>query len=393
MNLRTALVWLLVIVAAGAGGGWFLANFERRTEAEDTGYQGRARSDPWLAAERVLERLGMKVREVRALPELRALPGGGVLLLPQNRHGITPPLRESVLQWVEAGGLMIVEAEEINQPDPLLDALSVRRALLDAKGRVRRAARADPRSEPVRIAIPAGAEPVSVQMRRFLDLKADAASASYRNSIAAVALVLERGKGRVVVLNQIDWMSRDQLRNHDHAEFLWRLAQLQPQATEVIFFNDPSRLSLADWMLANVWAVLAGGLVLLAVWLWRDLVRFGPVEPDPPRARRRLLDHLRASGRFLWENGGALQLQEAAREACLRRITRAHPDLLSAPDQERERLLTGLLGFEPAQARLLLAPATTGRMADFMQTVRLYQSVHERLALRRPAVPRPKRTP
>jgi hypothetical protein len=388
VNRRAALVWLLVVVVAAAGGGWFLTNFEPRTETEDVGYQGRARNDPWLAAERVLERMGRKVREVNTLAEL---PAGAILWLPQNRHGITPLLRESVMQWVEKGGLLIVEAEAVNQPDPLLDALSVRRALLDAKGRERRnAVMPDARREPVRIGIPAEAEPVTVRLQRFLDVRSDAAAARFRNSVASVALLLERGKGHVVVLNELDWMSRDALLNYDHAEFLWRLAQLQPDAPEVLFFNNPTRLSLAVWVVSNAWAAAAGVLVLLAAWLWRALVRFGPVAPDPARARRRLLDHLRASGRFLWSHDGAGRLLEAAREACLRRITRAHPDLLSAPDAERGKLLADLLGLDAAQAKLLLAPAATTKMGDFIQSVRLYQTVHERLAMRPPAVPRKK---
>lgn len=385
--LRTVLIWLLVIAVAGAGACWLLANFERRTEPNDIGFQGRARTDPWLAAIRVLEQMGMTVREIRSMPELSTLPAAGVLWLPANRHGIAPPLRESVLQWVDSGGFLVIEAEDAHQPDPLLGALSVRRSFLNGQGEAQvHAADTNRKTELVLLAIPQPAPPVRVNLRRSLDIDAHDSGAGFIGSMASVALMLEHGNGRVLVLNDFGWMTRDELRQHDHAEFLWRVAQLQAPAAEVIFFNNRSQPSLAGWLMTNAWACVAGAFALLAVWLWRASIRFGPVAPDATRERRRLLDHLRASGRFLWANGGAAQLLEAAREGCLRRITRAHPDLLAAPEAQRETLLKDLLGLDAARARLLLAPARVTRMTEFMQTVRLYQSVHERLALRQPGI-------
>ncbi len=387
MTLRTVLVWLLVLALAGAGASWFMANFELRTESVNVGYQGRARTDPWLAAIRVLERMGMTVRELRAIPELRALPAAGVLWLPADRHGISPPVRESVLQWVDSGGFLIVEAEEAHQPDLLLEALSVRRSFLDEQGEVKaHAADTNRVTELVLLAIPEPAPPVRVNLLRSLDIDAHDSSAGFSGSMATVAVMLEHGNGRVLVLNDFHWMTRDELRQHDHAEFLWRVAQLQTPAAEVVFFNNRSQPSLAGWLMTNAWAFLAGALALLAVWLWRASMRFGPVAPEATRDRRRLLDHLRASGRFLWSNGASAHLLEAAREGCLRRITRAHPDVLAAPDAQREALLKELLALDAAQARLLLAPAGVTRMTEFMQTVRLYQSVHEKLALRQPGI-------
>ncbi|MGH8631007.1 MAG: hypothetical protein ACREU7_09620, partial [Burkholderiales bacterium] len=169
----------------------------------------------------------------------------------------------------------------------------------------------------------------------------------------------------------------------DHAEFLWRLVRLDPGTADVFFFNNPQRLSLVGWLRANAWTALASAGGLLLFWLWRIAPRFGPIQPDPERVRRRLLDHLRASGRFLWSNGAAARLLEAARDASLRRVMRAHPDLLATPDSQRAARIAQLLGMTAEQAGTLLVVPAAARMIDFLHTVRLYQEVHERLALRK----------
>jgi hypothetical protein len=152
-----------------------------------------------------------------------------------------------------------------------------------------------------------------------------------------------------------------------------------------LFFSDPKKLSLVEWLRANAWSAVAGGVLFLVLWLWSAAPRLGPVAPDPQRARRRLLDHLRASGRFQWAHGGAQLLVDAARDACLRRIAGAHPELLAAPEVERAARLAELMGLDAEQSRLLFARKAPTSMTDFLHTVSLYHTVHERLALRKPA--------
>ena len=118
------------------------------------------------------------------------------------------------------------------------------------------------------------------------------------------------------------------------------------------------RLSLWQWLTEHALAVLISSAALLVLWLWRIGPRFGPVAADLPPARRRLLDHLRASGRFHWNNRGRDRLAEAAREACLARLARAHPGFAALPPGERAAQLAAYAGISEAEAARLLAPAT-----------------------------------
>jgi len=121
------------------------------------------------------------------------------------------------------------------------------------------------------------------------------------------------------------------------------------------------------------------GAALLALWLWRIAPRFGPVAPDAPPARRRLLDHLRASGRYYW----ALDLRErlliAARDAALRRVLRAQPEFAAARPQERAARLAALAGVSVEEAQRLLDAGGAIRGAAFIQVIQTAQRVHAAL--------------
>lgn len=384
MNTRRLLVTGFVLVCLAAACAWFLANFERRTENESTGFHGKARRDQWLAAERLLQRMGGRAASVRSLAELNSLPQSATLMLPRGRQSLNLQSRRSLLNWVNRGGRLIVEAEPVYQPDPLLDEFGVRRKTIKiAQGANKDVADYIGR-EVVKIDLPAELEPVKVLMNRNIDLQANNAIARFGNGPATAVLLLQYGRGHVLALNELDAFSNPMIGLHDHAEFLWRIVQVDGVAPNVFFFSDPKKLSLFDWLGTNAWSAVAGGVLFLALWLWSAVPRLGPIAPDPERARRRLLDHLRASGRFLWAHGGSQLLIDAARDACLRRIARVHPDLIASPEPERSARMQELIGLDAEQTRQLFSQQTAGRMIDFVHAIRLYQTVHERLARGRP---------
>ena len=385
MIVRRVFVIALLAACVAAAAIWFHSNFERRTQSEWVDFQGKARHDRWLAAQRLLQRMGAKATAVRSLPELGALPASATLMLPRGRQSLTPQVRQSLLNWVKQGGRLIVEAEPPNQPDPLLGALGVKRKLVKTANEP--ASGDDDHANPalVEFALPPELAPVTVRMNRHIDLQADSALARFGNSKGTAMLLLQSERGHVLALNDFEALSNQSIGMHDHAEFLWRIVQVDQGTPSVFFFSDPRKLSLVEWLRTNAWSAIAGGALLLLIWLWRAMPRFGPIAPDPERARRRLLDHLRASGRFLWAHDGAQGLVDASREACLRRIVRVHPELLAVSGAEREARMTELLGLDAEQSRLLFSQKVPARMLDFLHAISLYQTVHERLALKRRA--------
>jgi hypothetical protein len=287
---RTIVVWIVLLGVAAIGGVWFLANYERVTEKQWVGYSGEARLNQYLAAERLLARMGVAARHVKTIPELKALPVNGTLILPDRREALTPDARLALLLWVENGGHLIVEDENSRVPDPILDAFGVARKPVKSPGKV----------PPLEARLPHAPAPMKVEMHSVQSIEAPQAKVRVDGKHATHLAHFDRGRGRVTVVNDLDFLRNRSIGRLDHAEFLWQIVRFQPDTPTLFVFDNPQKLSLLRWLADHAWPLGAAAALLLAVWLWRVASRFGPVAPDPEPARRRLLDHLRASGRFQW---------------------------------------------------------------------------------------------
>jgi hypothetical protein len=347
VSRRLAFYALLALIELG--GAWFFTAFDRMPVTERVPPSGEARLREFLAAERFAERMGLRSRELRSLAELEKL-APGVLVVPNRRQAIDGPRLARLLAWVQAGGHLIAEAELLGVDDPLFDALQVKRA--EGKPQLK----------------PAFAD------RMSLELPAVKPQLQVADKLASFA----RGKGMVTVATSLHFARNGLIGAEGHAELLWQLLQLTP-AREVQVFFRPARLSLIGFLVQHALPALIVAGVLLALWLWRIAPRFGPVAPDTPPARRRLLDHLRASGRYYWSHGLRPRLVLAARDAALRRIARSQPDFVAASTVEKQQRLGALVGIGSEEAAQLLAAGGPMRGADFIRVVQRAQRVHSAL--------------
>ncbi len=371
VNKRFA-AFALAFALLGGASIWLLTRIEFEPRRSWTGYQGEARRNSWLAAERLLDRMGMEVHHMRAVPELHDLPQRATLVLTAPREVLSANDRERILAWVANGGHLVVEAEALDDPDPLLDELEVeRKPAKDRKGS----------GEPFVFTLPQAREPIKAQLYARLSLSAPQATAGVRNSSATLLVHFPRLKGQVTALSSLSFARNSSIGDFSHAELLWQIMRFAPGSRTVYFFDGPRKLSLLEWLRDEAWPALAGIVLLLALWLWRVVPRFGPLAPDPEPARRRLLDHLRASARFLWSRGGGDALAEASREAVLRRIARAQPDFAALPQTERVKRLAAL-GVTEAEARFVLEPHRALRPDVFAGLIGLYQHIHKQLTHR-----------
>jgi hypothetical protein len=370
MNRRVLL--MAAGLAAFVALAWLATRLEHVPETEEVGYTGEARRNPYLAALRFARRMGLAASELKAAPDLERLPASSVLVLPNRRQALTPTQRARLMSWVQSGGHLILEAEDVPVSDPWTDALGVRRVSTEKAGK------------PGPVTLPHAAVSMKLSGNALgtrLRLVAPDTGVRARVETAwGLQLVqIERGRGLVTVAADLAFAENRLIGTADHAEFLWQLARSLPGTREFLVFSRIQRLSLWQWLTEHALAVLISGAALLFLWLWRIGPRFGPVAADLPPARRRLLDHLRASGRFHWNNRGRDRLAEAAREACLARLARAHPGFASLPPGERAAQLAAYAGITEAEAAHLIAPGTAGRGAEFVAQMRALQQVHARL--------------
>ena len=367
-NVSLAAAALVLLIVAGAA--WLFFNFEYVSEPEHVGLQGEARRNPLLAAMRLYERMGVPAREARRIAHLEALEPGATLILLRQRAALTQRHTERLLSWVAAGGHLIVEPRDYRAHDRVLDALSLHRRPL----------RQQPPRKPSEFRLPHAAATLRVDFgprQHFIDIE--------KRAVLTVdehwSVLLQRfplGRGHITVVNGLRFMTNGRIGQLDHAEFAWQLVRFEPATPVVVVAARLEMPSLGTWLRESAWpAALTGGL-LIVLWLWRVVPRFGPLRADPPAARPRLLDHIRASGRFHWASGGARRLLSAARESCLRAIARNHPGLAAMTPPAQVARLAELTALPAADLELALNYAP-GDAHDFATAIRTLQATGDRL--------------
>ena len=367
-NISLSAAVMVVLIAAGAV--WIYLNFEYVTEPEFVGLQGEARRNPLLAATRFYARMGIPAREARRIADLDALEPDATLFLRRRRTTLNEQRADQLLSWVARGGHLVVEPEDYRVADRILDALKIHRRRLNL----------EPPRKPSEFSLPHSRSKLRVdfgQREHFIDLEKRAVL-TVDEHWSVLLQQFRLGRGLVTVVNGLNFMTNQRIGKYDHAEFAWQLVQFNPATSAVVLAARLERPSLIAWVRENAWHAALTGAFLLVLWLWRIVPRFGPLRGDPSAARPRLLDHIRASGKFHWSRGNAPRLLESAREACLRRIERVHPGLAQLTHEGQVRRFAELTALPGADLELALRDAPRDPQ-QFTTAVSTLQAMTDRL--------------
>ncbi|CUI08396.1 DUF4350 domain-containing protein [Massilia antarctica] len=186
--------------------------------------------------------------------------------------------------------------------------------------------------------------------------------------------VYREGKGQVVLLTT-DYFNNYQLDERDHGELLLALTELAPGRHVTIVRN----LNVLPWYKA-LWRYYSLFLVSLAVGLalmfWAAVRRFGPIVPAPKAERRSLLEHIDASGAWLWKaDGGRQVLLDAARDDTLALIRRRAPALFRMPESELWAILARDCALLDADVIEALEQDAASHVTRFTRQIRTLQEL------------------
>lgn len=98
---------------------------------------------------------------------------------------------------------------------------------------------------------------------------------------------------------------------------------------------------------------------------------------DKMPTRRRLLEHIEASGRFLWRYGQSEQLLHAVQVSLLRNLEYRHPGGNASNDLHRK--LAQVSGFTDKEVKLALTQREVSEEHLFTQMVRALELIRNRL--------------
>ena len=186
------------------------------------------------------------------------------------------------------------------------------------------------------------------------------------------------GAGVLTVLSDANFMHNGRIGRYDNAALLWYLTHYQRQGDIWLIYSGDMP-PLWKWLGTHAWTVLISAGVLLAAWLWSSSRRLGPIRIAPPLARRRLLDHIEASGQFLWQKGQRVKLLNAVRAALIRRLEARHPALAALPPPLKATRLAAMIKTTPAAAEKALFDPFAPDEYEFTDAVNLLETIRKTL--------------
>lgn len=421
-KLYNALAVVLVILL-GAYVYWY-SQLEWVEQTVELGPKGEALRNPYLAAEEFLRHKGKQTyfqRGFSGLAELKlgeqTIPSGDTLVLTQTYQALPEPYVQALWQWVQDGGNLILAATnpyigaEERLPDPLLKRLNLIlikhwepdfSELVENLSDDLHSDDAEPELLEDQLAAPSeletnnpdqpwqpdcfGASRTGINWPGYaLPL---VLSAGYSARLRAAQGELDEqnepsifesfiiGAGSIHVFAEDLSFTNENIACFDNALLFWELTK---NSGKIWFASNASSPSF--WR--ELWRLSAVGcialLMALALWVWQQGTRFGPIFSIDRSSRRNFIDHIKASATFLYRNRGNGPLLEALRNEVRQRmqIKYSHFAKLSQAQQlQKYQQVSAMAAEDIEKAMFEPLPVPSKR---FISTVRRLQHLRNRL--------------
>lgn len=384
MNRNNALIVAILLLAVSALGIWLYLNLVRETEYVQTqGYSSEANENSFLAAERLLTHLGRDAQSVRKLSGLPSeLDPSDSLIFSTPSYTLSSHQVNELLTWVEQGGHMLLAPYRAYDPDQdsgsnkLFDALGVRVVLLNSE--IDKDWFPD-KSKPDTVTLPNSENTLKIifSSDRLLHDESGQVRWIHSDPLGNRILHYQQGQGAITVLSELSLFRNGRLSDNDNADLLWHLLQLNDNtgAGTIWLQHTPQVASLLELLWRHAWMPLLGLVLTLIAILWAANRRLGPKLLVRSEARRSLLEHVQASGHFLWRQQGRATLLAAVRQRTQQQLRRRHPHwrTLDIPGQAEH--LARLLDLPQAEIEAALADSDTSDRHLFARRIQQLQQL------------------
>ena len=386
---------LAVLVLLGVG-VYVYQNVVFEEHRRHVGFQGNAGSNGFLAMQRLTERLGGEFVLFFGLRRFDLLPKAGVtMFLRLGGEDSGSKQIEDLLRWVEQGNHLVLSFHGLQRSAEeyfgVKECDAEQSTTEPSKGQAidSPSGGEDAESKPISLSLPDAEKSFLVALPRnacLVDVDGDADMIGLANN-APVMLRYKAGEGLVTVVWDFWTFDNHQLRRNEHASFYWYLASQLAGTPTVFFVRRLDDRTLLDLLFTYALGAMIAIAAFIVFWIWRIGVRFGPIEPDTIEARRSLMEHLRAVGRFKWKGGGSADLLAALRGLLQQRLMQIDSALPQLPPRERISAVAKLAGMKAETVSYGLQHLPRAA-EDFKHTVQILASLFRALSparLRTPA--------
>ncbi|PKM22521.1 MAG: hypothetical protein CVV10_03905 [Gammaproteobacteria bacterium HGW-Gammaproteobacteria-14] len=360
---------------------------------------------PQAAAVRLLQALGSTVKPVYHSGQLFPLPDHSFWIMMDRHHEVlTQDQLGELLQWVDSGGRLVVEADAIDhneyrdgtihettidQRNPLLRMLGVSAWYFDEG--VRRQELPEPtvigthmlesdwrqyclnplapqsRTCALRTCGDGDIFPLfsllysasdvmqfELDPRHHLAYEASAAKLDHTlqwsagHSQGQQLLWFNVGHGDIIALSDFDIFQNSRLHHLDHAALIALFAEGR---SGLLWSHHMGAPSLLYWLWQRSSLLISSLIILLLLLLWRHIPRRGVIVEQKHSHAVNFTDHLHASGELLWRTGQQQGLLLALRQDVQRRIAASETDQEATPENA-ERMEWAMQGVPKTREEL-----------------------------------------
>jgi hypothetical protein len=363
--------------------GWFFLTHERVPDSSYTGYRGEARFNQFLAAEMLLNEVGIEAESEATLEPSEWLPDFDDTIVTRLSATIAVNDQRTELQdWVASGGHLILMPPE--DETVLVDSFlaefgyeisRVEPPEAEDSGDDDADAETDTESEkdvdyildleyrPYRIAV----------------LEDTVTSTTLSDDDGIVAARRAWGSGFVTIINSSYYFNNSQLNESDHARLLLDIVDgyIEPGQVWLIYDASFTPLWLLIWNNAP-YAVL-GAAALLFIALWAVMPIFGPTIYSDKPIRRSIIEHIRAAGTFVWKQHGANDLNESAAKAVLHEAEGLHPGISRLSNTKQAQLIARLTGLKAQTVLDAISSGGESHMREFTHHMEILHKIRKEL--------------
>ena len=374
----TAMICVVLIVLIGFYVG-------RNTYWDEITYplppKGEALTNPFYAAQRFAEKLGATTVRQHAL---EVPPPQSVIVLSVWHWDLSPRRQAALRPWVEAGGRLVVDRMLSGD---LSDFESWSGISWDydedaAEAFYENADRTQlfdtDRCMPMSDASEQPGPPYVLCGGDFSFLVTERQTPwALRDEIGHQAMRVPIGRGSVTVINGVPF-TRQELFKGDHAAVFVAATQLK-RGDHIVFITEdehPSLLALM-WMYGAPAVMLFLGVI--ALFLWRGSLRFGPTIGAPEPRRRSMAEQIRGSGYFAMKFGEGVALHTAAVRALTEAANRRIPAYSRLSRPQKIAALTKATGMSGESVVLAMDGASKRRPKELPNTLALLESARRQL--------------
>lgn len=360
MKKPALIISLIVIAIVGLSTWYFFENFKRVSKERDLPMTGEPRYNPLYALKLSLRAMGQQA-DTHARIDLNSLKlkPGDTLLLYSPPSGLSEAQLDQLLDWVEAGGHLIVRSPSelfLTDDITLFTKLGISPSGMDEDCFPYLSAK--------------GKTPGVICGDRFYTEDIEWFDWLHGDEDQGYSLGrMSWGDGTVTVASSLSFMSNPELKENAARQMTYQLLanSMGKGRFHLIYATDMAPLWLL--LLKHGWTLIVPALLLLIAWLVYRSQRFGPLQQSPNQDRRALLEHITATGEYMFHRHLGHELHLATLALFNSKLRRRDPMTAALTGEAQIQALAERTSIDPQKIRQALKPVALHQKENFFNSI------------------------